>query len=85
VRDPHVGTTTRRHTGPVDQFDDAMLDMTEAIRRRRVGLVLYGPTRDDYNRIMAPIWRRERICQQLEWVMPGRKPGVFIRTSKGPA
>jgi hypothetical protein len=65
-------------------FDDAMLDVLEAAERERLGLDLYGPTRDDYNRIMAPIWWREHILQQLEWVMPGRKPGVFIRASKGP-
>lgn len=38
-----------------------------------------GPDRRDYDRIMEPSRRRQRIRARAQELMPGKRPGRFVR------
>lgn len=37
-----------------------------------------GPTRADYDRIMGPVWRKQRLVAHIRGLMPGKTAGRFV-------
>jgi hypothetical protein len=67
------------------EFDRAIMaaaerEMAELVEDMRTGPRL-GPGRHEYNKIMQPVWRRERL--QRELARMGRPAGPFRRTRNG--
>lgn len=56
-----------------EEFSESLLDRFGSDGPR------LGPNRNDYERIMAPVWRKQRLVDRIRSVMPGKRPGRFLR------
>lgn len=53
-------------------------DLTESFRDHMHG-PRFGPGRAEYEAIMAPVWRKQRLVAHVRSLMPGKRAGRFVR------
>lgn len=57
----------------------ALADRKEQRRLDRRDGPRFGPGRFEWRIVMQPVWRRERIRARAQELMPGKRPGRFVR------